>query len=230
MLADRLAHGVRALRERRPAEAVDALAPVAADPELAAAEDLRDVRARVLALYAQALLESGRPAEAEPVVRDAIRLVRRLGDKAGLEEVRGLQDRVVKALVEAADQARRREEQARVAATPLDVLLAGATDDRARAEALVKKAVALADVGDASGAALARDALDAATRAADVTWQVFALVALARHEPHAASEHLRSAARVADDADEFNLISVVVEASRTLGVPLPTHPGAHGEG
>jgi hypothetical protein len=230
VLAERVAAGVRALRDHRPAQAVIELGAVAADPELAAAPDLRDVRARVLALYAQALLESGRPTEAEPVVRDAIRLVRRLGDRAGLDEVRGLQDRIVKALVEASDQARRLEEQARIAATPLEALLADAPDDRARAEALVKKAVALADVGDPSGGALAREALAAATRAADVTWQVFARVALARHEPHDAAHHLHEAARAADEADEFNLISVVVEACRALGVALPTHPGAHGEG
>lgn len=228
MLPERIAEGVRALREQRPGAAVEALAPVVYDPELQQSTELADVRARVCALYAQALLEDGRIHEADAACRDALRAVRRLGDAAGLADVRALQDRIVRALAEAAEQARRKVEQARVAATPVAELLAGA-DALQRAEALVKKATACADVGDLdAGAPLAREAAQVADALGATTWSVFARVALARLEPEQAAAHLAQAARLADEADEFNLVSAIAEAARGLGLPLPTHPGAHG--
>ena len=81
-----------------------------------------------------------------------------------LELVRGLQDRVVKGLVLQAEQVARQAEQRRVADTPLDALLADATDARTRAERLVKKATAHADVGEHdAGRPLAHAGLDSET-------------------------------------------------------------------
>lgn len=93
-LAARLAGGVRLLREGKPAEAAADLDVVCRDPDLAAAQDLRDVRARAMSLYAQALWKSGRPAEALPYLEAALRLARALGDVEGTQEVDALRQQL----------------------------------------------------------------------------------------------------------------------------------------
>jgi hypothetical protein len=226
-LPARIAEGVAALREGRPADAATALAPVLADPDLAAAADLADVRARVASLLAQALLDAGRPHEAEAPCREAIRLLRRLGDREGLDEVRALQDRVVKAIAHDREQAARREEQARIAATPLDALLAEVTSSTSRADVLLKKAHALVDAGRPDEAApLADEAL--ALAGDDVRAGVLARLAVARARPDRADEALVAAYRVAERAEEFNLVSLVAHAARLAGVRLPVEHGPHG--
>lgn len=228
-LPDQITAGVNALRAGKPADAVVVLAPVWADVGLAAAADLVDVRARVGSLYVQALVDAGDLTTADRVCRDVLRLVRKLGDKPGLELVRGLQDRVVKGLVLQAEQVARQVEQRRVADTPLHVLLADATDARTRAERLVKKATAHADVGEHdTGRPLAHAGLTEATAAGDVHWTVLARLALARLEPDHAADHLIAAHTTASDADEFNLVSTVARAAEVAGVALPRHPGPHG--
>ncbi len=229
-LPHRIREGVTALQERRWEDAVRTLEPVAHDADLRGADDLQDVRARVLSLLAQATLEAGQIHAADAACREALRVLRRVGDKAGVAEVRGLQDRVVAALAEAAEAARRRAEQAEVAAAPLGPYLAEARTPVERAERLVKKATACADVGDeAQGLPLAEEALALARADGAVTWEVFARVALARLAPDRAQEHLHAAATLAARSAEFNLVSVIVEACRLLNVSLPTHPGAHVE-
>lgn len=227
-LPQRLADGVAALRAGRPAQAVERLRPVWEDPDLAAAEDLRDVRARVGSLLSQALLEAGHPAEAEHFCRDAIRLLRSLRDRQGLDEVRGLQDRIVAALAQDAEQIARRAEQERIAATPLAELLPGAEDDAARADILVKKAHALGDVGKPEeAAALAREALVLARGLDDVRIEVLAHLALGRADPEHATEHHHAAYHRAERADEFNLVSTVAAAAKSAGVTLPVELGPH---
>lgn len=227
-LPTRLAAGVAALQAARWDDAIDALGPVYADPELASSEDLRDIRASVCSLYAQALLEAGRPHDADRPCRDAIRIVRALRDRAALDAVRSLQDRIVAAIAHDAERAQRLAEQARIAATPLDDLLAHAHDDAARAEVLVKKAQAHVDVGQAAeGAQLATRAVEAARLADHVTWEVFALLALARADASQAQQALHAAYRRAERAEEFNLVSATARTARELQVALPTEPGPH---
>lgn len=93
-IAGRLAAGVRLLREGRAAEAAAALEIVCRDPELAAAQDMRDIRARSFSLYAQALWKSGRPADALPYLEAALRLTRALGDVEGTQEVEALRQEI----------------------------------------------------------------------------------------------------------------------------------------
>ena len=91
-LAARLATGLKLLREGRAAEAATELEVVALDPDLAASDELRDVRARALSLHAQALAHSGRASEALPFLEGALRLARVVGDVEGVHEVEKLRD------------------------------------------------------------------------------------------------------------------------------------------
>lgn len=227
-LPARITSGVEALRAARWHDAVTALSPVVGDPDLAAADELRDVRARVLSLYAQACVEAGALEPADRACRDALRLLRALGDKPGIDTVRALQDRVVQALAREREQAARREEMARVAATPIDTLLAGATTDAARTETLLRKAHAHADTDTgALGAPLATEAIDLADRLADTRLQVLARLARARCAPDHALSDLVQARDIADAAGEFNLIATIARAAEVAGVDLPREEGPH---
>lgn len=226
-LPERLAAGLAALRGARWQEAVTHLEPVTDDAELAAADDLADLRARALAWHAQALIELGRAAEAEVRCREAIRLLRRLRDAAGLAEVRSLQDRVVARLAQDAEQAAREAERRRVAQTPLDTLLDGVVDPTEQAAVYTKKALADQESGVPGAVQLARRALELAAEAGDVTWEVHAGVAVARCAPEQALEALVAAHRRAERADEFNLVAIVARAADELGIALPTEPGPH---
>jgi hypothetical protein len=93
-LAARLAAGLRLLREGKAAEAAVELEVVCRDPELAGAQDLRDVRARALSLYAQALWKSDRARDALPFLEAALRLARALGDVEGTQEIEAMRQQV----------------------------------------------------------------------------------------------------------------------------------------
>lgn len=227
-LPARLRAGVDALRQGRPDRAAALLASVTADPAFQAADDLRDVRARALSLQAQALFDAGRPAEADRPCRDAIRLLRALRDKAGLSEVRALQDRIVGALAHDAEAAQREAERQRIAATPLEDLLADARSPSEAADRCLKKASALLDGGELAAAApVAADALARAEDTGDVRLRVLARIAYARSHPSGALDALVAAHGLAADAAEFNLVSVVARAADVLDVALPLEAGPH---
>jgi hypothetical protein len=227
-LASQLTRAVEALRRSEPSRALPDLAAAWADPDLVAATDLIDVRARVGSLYASALLELHRVDEADRVCRDTLRLLRGLGDPDGLHAVRELQDRITKAVVEAREMEARLAEASRVAATPLDALLADATTPDQRAGALVRKATALLDVGQLDeGADLAFVALDVARAHGLITWEVFARLSLVRAEVDGARAHLHAAHAAAVAAEEFNLVSAIVRAAATAGLDLPVEQGPH---
>jgi hypothetical protein len=221
-LADQLSRGVSALGREAYDEAATLLGGVWTDPAFQQAEDLADIRARVASLYAQALFETGDVHGADKVCRQAIRLVRKLRDKEGLQQVRSLQDRIVGTLAHDAEAAARLAEQQRVASTPLDELVASASTDEERVAVLVRKATAHCDVGELDeGGLLAQRGLDDATVLGHATWQVMARLALARARPSEALEHLVAARQTADEASEFNLISTIARAADVCGVELP---------
>ncbi len=229
-LHERIAEGLLALRSGRPADACVSLGVVWEDADLAAATDLADIRARVGSLYAQAALESGSRDVADKVCRDVLRILRKLGDRAGLEEVRTLQDQIVTAIARDAEHAQRLVEQRAVAEAPLADLLKGVTDPLVRAEKLVKKATAYADLGELEqGAPLAAEAQALADAHGSPQWSVLAGLALARLDPAHAVDHLVGAHRRAEEAGEFNLISTIARAADLAGVLMPKHAGPHAE-
>ncbi len=231
-LPARLAEGVEALRAERWHDALTPLRQVATSPDLATAEGLGDVRARACSLYAQALLECGRARDAEAPCREALRLLRGLRDKAGIDAVRALQDRIVRAIAHDAEQAVRAQEMATVSATPLATLLDRATTPTMRVEAMMRKAHALADHPDQAseddGTAVSAMAVREADVLGDVRLRVLSRIAASRHAaPDDAASWLEDAARLAGDAEEFNLVATIARAAEVQGVALAKHPGPH---
>mgnify|MGYP001460379973 CR=1 FL=1 len=225
-LPQRLAVGVAALRDGNAARAVDLLGPVAESEDLAEAEDLRDIRARVCTLYAQALLASGRASEARRPLLAARDLLTALGDEDGLAAVEELQGQIADALSDAFQATARRRTQQALAERSVEDILAEAPADRHTA-LLVERATAALDVGrPAEAERIARRALPRAEDEGDLRHQVLALLVLARTaEP--ARAWLEEARRRADDADAFNLLGFVVKTADSLGVTLQTSE-AHG--
>jgi tetratricopeptide (TPR) repeat protein len=227
-LAARLARGVQALGSGQHGAARADLQAVWDDAELAAATDLQDVRARVGSLLAQALLACGEPEMADRACRDTLRLLRRLGDKAGMDAVRALQDQAVRRLADHAQAQQNRAEAARVAETPLDDLLRGQETPEAQAAVFVRKATALLERGTPIPAIpIAERALSLARQHALVTWEVFARLVLARAMAERAPEHLRAALDAAAAAGEFNLVSTIARTAEEAGLAMPAELGPH---
>lgn len=225
-VADAVREGVAALRRGDPQAAIPLLRSAAEDADFNAAEDLADLRARVLSLLAQACLEAGQSSEAENWIRQALRVAKRLGDEAGLVEIRALQSRVLQAAMDDHRKREERREQARIAATPLERLLEGVTEPHARAAVYIQKANAEIEVdrpGDA--VALAAEAVRLADDAGAVREKVLARLTLARADADRAATLLPEAWKIASDADEFNLVGAVAKAAELAGVPLATLSG-----
>ncbi len=208
-LADAVKRGVDALRRGDATAAVDALHVVAHDEAFAAAQDLVDVRARVLVLYAQALVTSERLEEAQPAMVEALRAVKRLDDDDGVAAVRALQ--------QVANHTRTKKRAPPASITPRQ---APSPDD---AEALLSSAN-LATGEDA--ARLAEQAFALAVSRGSVREEVLARLVLAKSRPHTAADQLGAALRRARGADEFTLVGAVVRAAELAGVPLPPEPYA----
>lgn len=222
-LAQQLAEGVQALRDGRPEEAATLLEQVARDPDFVAAEDLRDVRARALSLWAQALLESDRASQARVPVQDALELLEALGDEHGLTEVRALQTRIGEAISAAFQRAARSRELKALAERPLADVLAGVTDPARRLDLHVRRTTAALEAGRPDeAAALARDAIARASELEDVRHGVLARIALAQASAPEADEALSAARDLADDANEPNLVAAVARAAEELGITLPS--------
>ena len=229
--ADRLARqlllGVEHLRAGRMVEACTALTSVTADADLAAADDLRDVRARALTLLSDAQLQTGALEAATASLEEAERLVRALEDPTGLAEIHELSARV-----RSAHEARRQAQQRQVSATRLREM--AVEDLRARLEgqperltdALIKKANAHADASDDDIAVtLSRQALSLARNQRSVRLEVLARLSLARADPVQAPEQLHAAWRAADRAGEPTLVTTVARAATAQGVDLPVQAG-----
>jgi tetratricopeptide (TPR) repeat protein len=198
-LGARLAEGLAHLRAGRPADAVPALTEVAEG--LRRARDLRDVRARALSLLAQALMQSGRPAEGLPAADAALRLAHELQDAEGVAEIGALRTQLQEAATRAPGRAPARPPGER------EGLLhdAGRALDAGRPEEAVASA--------ARALALAEDA-------GDVRVAVLARLLLARARPETAPAELEAARALADENDDFTLVGAVARTAALLGVRL----------
>jgi hypothetical protein len=223
-LAEAVRRGVDALKTGRALDAVAALEPHALSEELARADDLQDVRARVCSLLAQAMLEAERPEDALRWVREAVVLHGRVRD-SDRTELRELEDRVLAAVARARQRALELPSRARLATTAVDTLLRGVTDPRARCTLLIQKANADLDAqgesAASSAAALAAEALALAIGLDDVREEVLARLTLARALPGTAAQELALAWRRAERASEFNLVGAVAKSAEEAGVVLP---------
>lgn len=223
-----LSEGVEALRDGNPDRAVETLRIVADDPQLAAAQDLQDIRLRVLTLYAQALLDAGQASAARHPLQGARDLAATLGASEAAAAIEELEARIGEAISATfAAQARSRTLRA-LAARPVEELLAEAPADRHPA-LLVERAAAALEVDRPEEAVeLAERALDLATEHSDLRHQVMALLALSRAQPARIREHLEEARRRCDEADAFDLLAFVVRAAEEADLSLAT-AGVHDE-
>lgn len=225
-LPERIRQGLAALLAGDPTRAVGWLRPVATDAAFAAAEDLTDIRARVLSLLGQAEIERGRPDLAERPLRDAAILAKRLGDAEGLLEIRALQARSLAASADAHTKSTEDAERRRIADTSLATLLAAAASDAERAAVKVAKANAEADAGRSEeAAALATEAVQDAIAAGSVREEVLARLTLARCAPSRAEVELLAALSAAEQHAEFALVGAVARAASLAGVALPGQVG-----
>lgn len=197
----------------------------AGDPQRAleqldrAATNTPGEEARALSLRAQALFQLDRIDEAADSAHRAAAAVKRLDDRAGLTQVRALRDRILQAQAGAATLARHRRQTAALADLPDQAVLFGLTEPQARAEALLRKADALADRGDmGEAAALCRRALAMAPEAeSPPRVEVLALLSLTRCSAGDAAELLTRARDVADRAGEPQLVTAVARAAAVAG-------------
>ncbi|MEE2752267.1 MAG: hypothetical protein VX519_12615 [Myxococcota bacterium] len=110
--------------------------------------------------------------------------------------------------------------------TPLELLLAAARTPAEQVDALVRRANAEMDHADVDrGKEIALDAVKLARTSCPkaARERVLALLCFLRTAPDNAAPLLAEAHEVAEQADEPQLITAIVHAARTLGVPLPTH-------
>jgi hypothetical protein len=226
-LAEDLLAGLAALREGRPALAVERLRPLVDHPAWAEAQDLEDIHLRAQSLLAQALLDAGATEEASVRLQQLARQARSLRDEEALVACRELQTRLATALKDA------REEAARVARRRA---LADLSESELQAQARTPFELAALRIEGAAGAlelgrtAVAerwsRDALALARELGAPREEVLALLHLARAEPGAAAAHLSAAYRRAVEAEEITLVGAVARTAHLLEVPLSAVEGA----
>jgi len=207
---------VLAMERGDAATALPTLSAALVDPGLQP-----EIRARVMGLRAQALLMTGELEQAKVQVREALKAVRQLGDTRGLEQLRGLNGQIYAALAQAAQQARLHDEERAAMALSLEELLAQAPNDAARAMVFVRRSTFLADEGDDEAALeAALEGLRRSRSSGGPREKVLALLALARLQRHRAEALLKEAHRVADDAEEAQLIAAIARAARSEGIGL----------
>jgi len=181
-------------------------------------------RGRAEAWRAQALRALGRVEEADRAVIAAIRAAKADGDVEGVRQLRELQASVVASLA-----AQRHAEAARAADAVLAemddaTVLAGANDEAARADALLRRANARTDAAriDDAAADLAR-AQAHAEASGDPRARVLVRLALARVAVARGADPgalVREAHVLADASDDMNLVTAVARAARAAGVVL----------
>ena len=226
-LARRLLEGVRALQEGRPADAIAPLLEVAHDAELAAAEELADVRARACSLLAGAQLQVGNLDEAAWAAGQALALLRAVDDTTGHQRVQGVWTAIVEARQLRKSDALNAASAAKLREWSLDDLEDhfGAQPLRL-ADALIKKANAEAEGGVRDLAVVAAErALVIALDTAAVREEVLARLSLARAAPERAAVQFEAAWRRAERANEFNLVGAVARAAAAAGVELAVQLG-----
>jgi hypothetical protein len=181
-------------------------------------------RGRAEAWRAQALRALGRVEEADRAVIAAIRAAKADGDVEGVRQLRELHASVVASLAAQRHAEAARAADAVLAETDDATLLAGANDEAARADALLRRANARTDAArmDDAAADLAR-AQAHAEASGDPRARVLVRLALARVAVARGADPgalVREAHVLADASDDMNLVTAVARAARAAGVVL----------
>ncbi|MDP2308997.1 MAG: hypothetical protein Q8P18_23440 [Pseudomonadota bacterium] len=201
-----------ALRRRDWSAAIEAA-------EALRAPDRPALEARGAAYRAAALRELGRLDEAERAAAAAVQLAKRAGDVEGVTQLRALHASILAGVAATRVAAKERAQDAALANVADDTLIAGLTGTE-RAAALVRKAGALADVGDVAGClAVTARAVAEARAFASPREEVLALLCAARVAADP-SVPISAAHAAADASSDMNLVTAVARAARAAGVVL----------
>lgn len=156
------------------------------------------LQARLYAWKGQALLGLKRHKDAQKAIVSGLSLARRAGDTKGAEALRALHRDVVAMLVALSPPVQPHESPLTRALAAFD---AGAVDE----------AVALVEV-----------AIREAEESGEARDRVLALLALAR-APGREETAILTAHAIAQESDDFNLVSAVARAARAADIDLPPH-------
>jgi hypothetical protein len=180
-------------------------------------------------MLAQCFLDTGDPGQAQRWLHKAMRVLRDSGDSDGLKEVQALNRDILSALFQRRKQHQAREDLLKLAATPIDELLATVESPRARADILIQKANGEFEAGRHGPAvAFGEEALAIAIDCGAIRETVLAHLSIARAEPNRAHEAIYDAWVCADKANEVNLVSMIATVATQAGVALPTLRGPDG--
>jgi hypothetical protein len=209
-LAGSIRDGVAAARDGRWSVAVDLLRGVADDADLASSPDLLDIRARVLAVLARSLVESGAPDEGLARAQQAIDAATRVGDVEELSDLKALREAARTAV---ASQRRTRLKTALPNPEAQPAGEARATAHCAHAEAALREG-RLDDAVSSAAAALREAPPDC------VKPRMLARLAWARARPSQAGPLLQEAWAEADRAGDTTWVAAVARAAHLAGIQL----------
>ncbi|TNE87484.1 MAG: hypothetical protein EP330_18650 [Deltaproteobacteria bacterium] len=219
-LAERLAEGVAALRDGRPAEAATALREVVDDPDFQEHPELADVRARAASLLAQALLATDEVGPADRYARMALDALDAFPDPEGKAQIDGLRKEIMGRALELRRKSDQKTRRQRLLALPVDELLAAAADDAEKARLLIERATAESEAERIPQAIrLANQARHLADEAHALKEQVLTRLLVAQLDEAQRLPALRSAYQLALAAGETGLITGVARTAEQVGVP-----------
>jgi hypothetical protein len=225
-LAERLAQGVSALREGRPADAATRLREVVDHPDFRAAPDLLDLRARAASLLAQALLATDEVGPADRYAREALEAVEELGDSEGIAQIHALRQEIMGRALALRNERERHARRARLRTVSIEELLGSTVDPCERVGLLIERASAASEAGDDTEAReLAERATAMADREATVKEQVLSRLLVAQVMADKRLDALRSAYRLALAANEPGLITGIAQTAAQVGIPHSTIDG-----
>ncbi len=223
-LATALQRGLAAMRSGDPAAAAPYFRQVCTDPEMIAADDLADVRARAASVLAAALLAIDAVDEASFWCDEALRLARATDDASGVAELRDLASDIAAARHGRDTRQQLLAEGRALAARPLEELLAATRSPLERADVLQARANAeLIAERPSEARRRAEEAIDIAQQAGgDDALRIItsARITIARAYPAEAHDALQRAWQDAADAGEHNLITAIARAAHDLGATI----------
>lgn len=180
-------------------------------------DDATEGRAHSMLAQSQLALELY--SEAKKSLRMAIRKAHDIGDKDALPALNQMMAEISGGLAKENIIATRRERQAEVNDTPLSELLEGVSDPNERLDVTLEKSDSLATAGQPDLAIALAGQVLATAQGKDICsprHQVLALIAIANATPDNPGPTLERARAIADSAGEFNLITAVVKAAKSL--------------
>ena len=222
-LAQSLQKAIKFLREGNAKDAIEALEYVLHNDEFAQAEDLVDIRARTLSLYAQALLDENRFADSRKAAELAMELVKGLDDTTGEKQIRQLLRDISAKHLGALKMAGHIRRQKSAPQKTIQSLVEQAGTESGLSEMISQAALKLR-IGrreDAQKLAEHILTLDGVTEKD----RVIALLLLTHTNPSACDEYLEKAWAIADEANDFNLLQAIAKTAEEFNHPIAVIDG-----